>query len=210
MLGVRRFWVLAPIAGTIIAAAGAMNAAAAQELSPAALVAALRQGGLVLVMRHASSPGEAPTAETASVDNPNRERQLDGPGRANSAAMGVALRRLMIPFGDVLTSPTYRALQTVRFAQLENPMTVAELGDGGQGMQGVSDAQAAWLRAKAAETPRTANTILVTHAPNMARAFPEWGAMVADGESVILRPDGKSGFTLVGRVAIEDWPRLMP
>jgi hypothetical protein len=51
------------------------------------------------------------------------------------------------------------------------------------------------------------NTILVTHMPNLARAFPAWGA-VAEGEAIILRPDGKGGTELLGRIKIEDWPRL--
>ena len=90
----------------------------------------------------------------------------------------------------------------------ESPTTVNELGDGGQSMQGVAEAQAAWLRARVTETPRSGNTILVTHQPNLSRAFPEWGPSVADGETVILQPDGMGGFALLGRIPIEEWPRL--
>jgi hypothetical protein len=43
--------------------------------------------------------------------------------------------------------------------------------------------------------------------PNLARAFPDWGA-VADGETVVLRPDGAGGTTVLGRIRIEDWPAL--
>lgn len=39
--------------------------ASAQTLAGDALVKALRQGGYVLVMRHASSPRDRPTKETA-------------------------------------------------------------------------------------------------------------------------------------------------
>ncbi len=46
-----------------------------------------------------------------------------------------------------------------------------------------------------------------THMPNLARAFPAWDG-AAEGEAVILRPDGKGGTELVGRIKIEDWPRL--
>ena len=74
--------------------------------------------------------------------------------RRDSTAMGRALRDLKIPVGDVLTSPTYRALETVRLAQLANPRTYVELGDRGQSMQGVSDAQGAWLRERATRLPK--------------------------------------------------------
>ena len=179
----------------------------AQTLSSDALVSALRQGGHVLVMRHATSPREAPDKQTANPDNTKLERQLDAAGRAGATAMGRALRDLRIPIGQVFTSPTYRALETVTFAQLANPTSVTELGDGGQSMQGVPEAQAAWLRERAAQVPQGGNTIIVTHMPNISRAFPTWGA-VADGETIIARPDGKGGTTVVAKVKIEEWAGL--
>src|SRR5947207_5059147 len=100
--------------------------ASAQALAGDALVKALRQGGYVIVMRHASSPRDVPTRQTANADNVKLERQLDEAGRAGSVAMGRALRDLKIPVGEVLASPTYRALETVRLAQLTNPQPYAE------------------------------------------------------------------------------------
>jgi phosphohistidine phosphatase SixA len=180
---------------------------AGQALSSEAWLSALRQGGYVLVMRHASSPPEAPDSRTANPDNEKLERQLDAAGRTGATAMGEALRRLKVPIGAVLTSPTYRALETVKFARLANPRSVSELGDGGQSMQGVAEAQAAWLRAAVAEVPPERNTVIVTHMPNIARAFPAW-ASVADGETVIVRPDGKGGMTVIAKVKIEEWAGL--
>src|SRR5687768_12850394 len=131
-----RFLVLC---GTLIAGIALVTSVSGAQSKPSAdLVAALRQGGYVLVMRHASSPRDVPTAQTAKADNPKLERQLDESGRAGAAAMGQALRDLKIPVGDVLSSPTYRALETVKFAQLAKPMPIPELGDGGQSMQGVA------------------------------------------------------------------------
>jgi phosphohistidine phosphatase SixA len=179
----------------------------AQTLSGSALVNALKNGGYVIVMRHASSPREVPDKQTANPDNVKLERQLDESGRASATAMGNTIKELKIPIGEVLTSPTYRAFETVRLAQFPNPQSHAELGDGGQSMQGASDAQAAWLRERVTHTPVGTNTVIVTHMPNLARAFPEWDA-VADGEAVVLRPDGRGGATIVGRIKIEEWPKL--
>ena len=192
------------LSGTV----AAMGVAHGQSLSGDALVSALRNGGYVMVMRHASSPREAPDRQVANPDNVQLERQLDAAGRAGAIAMGEALRALKIPLGDVLTSPTYRAQETVRFMQLSNPQPVTELGDGGQSMQAVADAQAVWLRERVTRLPAGPNTIIVTHMPNLARAFPAWGAGVADGEAVILRPDGKDGTLQVGRIRIEEWGML--
>jgi phosphohistidine phosphatase SixA len=181
---------------------------AAETLTGEALVKALRQGGYVIVMRHASSPREAPDAKTANSDNVNRERQLDEEGRATAAAMGMALRDLKIPIGDVLSSPTYRALETVRLARLGTPTPITELGDGGRGMQTSTEAQMAWLRNRVAKFPARSNTLIVTHFPNINGAFPQFAKDLMDGEALVFGPDGKSGATLVARVRIDEWVRL--
>lgn len=195
-------------ASVVAALLFAAPSAVAQPLSGRPLVDALRRGGYVLVMRHASSPREAPDERSANRDNVGRERQLDEKGRATATAMGEALRALRIPVGDVMTSPTYRARETVRLASLTNPRPQPELGDGGQSMQGVTPAQTAWLKRKAAEFPRGTNTLLVTHLPNMSAAFPEWTGGLEDGETLVLGPDGKGGATLVARIKIDQWPHL--
>lgn len=179
------------------------GAASAQQLQGDALVKALRQGGYVIVMRHASSPREVPDKPTANPDNVKPERQLDQEGRATATAMGKSFRDLKIPVGTVFTSPTYRALETVRYAQFGNPQPVPELGDNGQSMQGGTEAQAAWLKKKAAEFPKGTNTLLITHMPNMSRAFPDATANLADGEALVFGPAG-----VVARIKIEDWPRM--
>ncbi|HUK33973.1 MAG TPA: hypothetical protein VLV86_08700, partial [Vicinamibacterales bacterium] len=123
-----------------------------------------------------------------------------------AASMGRAIRDLKIPIGDVFTSPTYRALETVRLAQFPTPRVQPELGDGGQSMQGITPAQSAWLRDKATQFPRGTNTMLVTHQPNMSGAFPQWTAGLDDGETLVLGSDGHGGTVLVGRITIDDWP----
>jgi phosphohistidine phosphatase SixA len=195
----------------VLLAAVAVNAAVAekQTLAGMPLVKALRHGGYVLVMRHASSPRATPTAETAEPDNSRLERQLDAVGRSSARAMGEAIRTLRIPVGDVLSSPTYRALETVRLAALPSARSFDELGDGGTSMRAADMAQGAWLQRKVAERPRaSANTIVVTHLPNISSAFGEQAAQLADGEMLVFRPDAKGGAELVGRIKIEEWPGL--
>ncbi len=181
------------------------GAAAAQMLSGEALVKALREGGYVVVMRHASSPREVPDKQTANPDNTKPERQLDAEGRATAAAFGNALRDLKIPIGAVLVSPTYRAMETVRLAKLNGPKPQPELGDNGQSMQGGTEAQAAWLKKAVTQFPSGKNTILVTHLPNIRGAFPQLTPAPADGEALVFGPQG-----IVARIKIEEWPKLQP
>jgi phosphohistidine phosphatase SixA len=179
------------------------GAAHAQQLQGDALVKALRQGGYVIVMRHTSSPREVPDKAAANPDNTKPERQLDAEGRASATAMGKALRDLKIPIGTVLTSPTYRALETIRYAQFGKPQEFLELGDNGQSMQGGTEAQATWLKKKVTEFPKGTNTLIVTHMPNMSRAFPESTSNLADGEALVFGPSG-----VVARIKIGEWTRF--
>ena len=179
-----------------------------QSLQGDALVKALQRGGYMIVMRHTSSPREAPSKEAANPDNVKTERQLDEEGRATATAMGKAFHDLKIPIAEVLTSPTYRALETVKYAQFGPPHPLPELGDNGQSMQGGTEAQAVWLQKRVTQFPNLANTIVVTHAPNLTRAFPREAAGVADGEALIFGPDGKGAAVLVARVKVEEWPKL--
>jgi phosphohistidine phosphatase SixA len=181
--------------------------ALSQTIPPDSVATALRAGGYVLVMRHASSPRPPPDAALANADNIQRERQLDEVGRTTAQDMGVALRRLGIPIGEVLSSPTYRALETVRLARLGDAKPLLELGDSGASMQSQSDGKrGAWLRARSQEKPQPGrNTVIVTHYPNIMEAFPDFAAALADGEALVFHPDGNGDAPLVARVKIEEW-----
>jgi hypothetical protein len=76
-------------------------------------------------------------------------------------------------------------------------------------MQGVSDADGAWLKERTTQVPKMGNTMIVTHMPNLSRAFPQETG-IADGEALIFHPDGKGSATLVARIKIDEWPALRP
>ena len=179
-----------------------------QTLSGPVLVKALHKGGYVIVMRHASSPREKPEFRAAEPGNLNGERQLDDLGKLNAEAFGKALKHLKVPIGDVFTSPTYRAIQTARLANLNSPRPEAELGENGPNMQAATEAQAAWLQKKVTEFPSGTNTVFITHLPNIAKAFPQLMPPPEDGEAIIFGPDGKGGATVVARIKIDEWPKM--
>jgi len=189
---------------------GFAAAASAGQLQGNALVTALRQGGYVIIMRHPSSPFTQPDKATANPDNTNLERQLDETGRDTARAMGEAIRKLRIPLGDVLSSPTYRALEAVRLAAFGKPKIFPELAEGVQSMTQSSDAsRSAWLRTKSAEAPRAGtDTLIVTHTPNLTGAFDTEASGMAPGEALVFHPDGNGGTSLVARVKIEEWPKF--
>jgi len=200
----RDLTLVAAVAGVLLASGGA----SAQQLQGKSLVSALQRGGYVILMRHANAPRELPSAQTADPENVHLERQLDENGRTTAVAFGKALRDLKISIGQVLSSPTYRAFETARYAQLPTPRAIPELGDNGQSMQITKESQAAWLQKHVTEFPSGSNTIIITHQPNIAGAFPQWSDSLSEGEALILGPDGKGGAILIARVKIEEWPKL--
>ncbi|WP_446745480.1 hypothetical protein [Silvibacterium acidisoli] len=197
-----RSWCAAAIIGLLATAADA------QMLEGKSLTEALKAGGYVVVMRHASAPQAPPAQGEAASGNSSGERQLDQAGIDSATQMGVALRKLRIPIGAVYSSPTFRALETVRYAELGNPIVVPELGDHGVSMSGVEASQTAWLHAAVTHFEAGKNTFIVTHMPNITAAFPNQAGGLKDGEALIFGPDGKGGTRLVARVAIGEWSKL--
>jgi phosphohistidine phosphatase SixA len=150
-----------------------------------------------------------PDKTSADRENTTLERQLDENGRNTARAMGSAMKSLRLPIREVFSSPTYRALETVRMAGLPQPRTIAELGDGGQSMAPLQASPAAWLRNMVSQAPTVGtDRMIVTHAPNITGAFGANVSDVADGEILIFRPDGNGDAMLAGRIKIEDWPAL--
>ncbi len=199
------------VLAVLLAAALSAPRVRADPRSRPALLEALRHGGVVILMRHASSPRKPPDAAQADPENASRERQLDESGRASARTFGDALRRLRIPIGEILSSPTYRARETLELAGLKPIRSIEQLGDQGHSMQGdASGTRGAWLRAQAATVPKPGtNTLIVTHFPNIREAFPAPSDGLGDGEALILRPDGHGGTSVVARVPIEEWPKLV-
>ena len=184
------------------------NSAAAQ---PAGLADALRRGGYVIVMRHASSPMSLPAPADLDPANAGHERQLDAQGKKDAITFGKALRAANIPIGAVLTSPTFRARETAALAGLSGAKSAPLLDEpaGGMAAASASSASTSWLRRAAAFVPRAGtNTILITHMPNIMAAFRTDSENLAAGEALVLKPDGH-GDILIARVKIDQWPTLL-
>ncbi|MCG8412841.1 MAG: histidine phosphatase family protein [Pseudomonadales bacterium] len=169
------------------------------------LIEALQSGGLVVIMRHAQSPAEPPQVPLLNNDNFDGERQLDATGRQQASAMGDALERLQIDFGLVLSSPAYRTLETAKYLGFDDVEERSMLGN--QGMQASSDTAGEWLREQTKQVPDSGNTLLITHSPNVASAFPDLLPTIQQGEILLFDPQRPSQ-TLLGRISIDQWEAL--
>lgn len=118
--------------------------------------------------------------------------------------MGKAIHTRKIPVGEVLSSPTYRALETVKYAHLGTATTYPELGDGGKSMAATAETPTHWLQKRVSQFQAHTNTIIVTHNSNLTAAFPDLAVGVRDGETLVFGPDGKGGAALLARIRIEE------
>jgi phosphohistidine phosphatase SixA len=188
--------------------------AAAQRLSPveadsppgAALIARLRDGGLVLFFRHADTRGENCDI-TYRLSDRAGQRNISPAGRAQSRRIGERLAELGVPIArPVLAGPVYRARDTAEHAFGAVEVTDSLLADDYAG------ARLGWVIAEhrrlfSAPVPRGANRVLVGHRtpaimvigdPVAGRAFPE-------GAALVLAPHGE-GFDLLGILELAPLP----
>jgi phosphohistidine phosphatase SixA len=169
----RRRWLLAALL------ARPALGAPAQGSEAAALVAALRAGGVVAVMRHGIT--DRRQADRGDLARREAQRNLNAAGRAQSVRTGRAFAALGIPLGVVLTSPVFRALDTADLAfgprRLVEPALTA---DDYTHDPALLRARIAWLgeRVRRAAAP-DATDVLVGHiVPLGQEEFPEGGFAV--------------------------------
>ena len=172
-------------------------------LEGAALVAALRQGGYVLYMRHTSTDFGQNDEGMTDYANCASQRNLTDAGRAEARAIGAALRELRIPVGPVLASPYCRTLETGRLV-FGNP-TVSMAVVGGPGSD--NGQRYAELR-KLLSTPvaKGSNLAIASHG-NPFRAV-AGTPYLAEGEIAVIEPQGDGRFRVVARITKTDWAAL--
>jgi phosphohistidine phosphatase SixA len=175
------------------------SAAAAQSLSGASLVDALKGGGYVLVIRNAQSPEAVPEERRRAPGNLKGEREIDPQGQGQVSVIAYSLRALDIPVGQTLHGPAFRSRQSANYlgrGKLRSLDTLAET------------ANAAALAQLAATVPAVGhNTLIVTHGALIEKAFARDASDIGNAETLVFRPrDGRA--ELVARLTFEDWAKL--
>jgi phosphohistidine phosphatase SixA len=175
----------------------------AHALEGAALVQALRAGGLTLYFRHTATDFSQDDRAMQGYEACATQRNLSEAGRAQAREIGEAIRALGLPVGEVIASPFCRTMETGRlmFGRAE-PSTVV------RGYEGMNPAQADYTRLAALlATPPAAGTLrMITSHGNPFRAI-AGPPHLDEGEAAVLRPAG-AGFVVVARIRREDWAGL--
>ena len=81
-----------------------------------ALATALRDGGLVILVRHGATFADQADIDPFNFENISAQRNLNDNGKALARAFGEALRQAGVPVGKVYTSKFNRAYETATIA----------------------------------------------------------------------------------------------
>jgi phosphohistidine phosphatase SixA len=160
-----------------------------------ALWARLRDGGLVVMVRHATAPGvgDPPGFRLGECAT---QRNLSDAGRAEARRIGEAFRRERVPVAEVRSSEWCRCRETAELAfgrYTPWPPINSFFAD-----RGTAAVQTEAVHALAARTGPRGNTVLVTHQVNITAAT---GVYPQPGEMVVLQPAGDR-LEVVGRLTV--------
>jgi broad specificity phosphatase PhoE len=161
----------------------------------------LREGGQVILIRHAATDMSQRDEVGTPLADCSRQRNLTDHGRADARRINEVFRVRGVPVGRVLSSAFCRCLETARLAfggaevwlplqsALRNPEIQAE--------------RTAQIRALAGERPAGGNLILVTHQFTIRAVT---GVNVGEGEMLVVTPRSGGTFDIAGRIPPEDLP----
>jgi broad specificity phosphatase PhoE len=180
---------------------GALAAVPAGALEGEALVAQLRAGGLVLLLRHAQTDSTLGDPPGLRLDDCATQRNLSQQGRAQARRIGARLARERIPVGPVYTSPWCRTRDTasLAFGRAEDWAPLSSFFEAPDREAAATETVRKRILSYAIRPPK-GNVVMVTHNVNIAALTK---LSVAPGEAVVVRPDGCCALRTVGRLRIE-------
>ena len=168
------------------------------------LAGELRKGGYVLYLRHTSTDFSKDDARMTSFEDCANQRPLTDKGRDEARAIAGQVKRLAIPIGTVYASPLCRTVETamLAFGKAEKVREVR----GGPVQSGDPKRYDALKKLLSTPPAQGQNNVISSHGNPFYAVF---GApYLAEGELAVVRPGGKDGFALAGRIRLEDWPDL--
>ena len=194
----------------VILLCGSIQATAADSSQ---LIASLKQGGYVLVFRHTATDDSQKDVYPFKFDDMSAQRQLSEKGRDMARQIGMAIKELAIPIGDVYTSRLNRAIEAGRLISGREVKPVDALTDSSNasasGMANPTGANAKAGQAvrQLADAPPKAgtNTFLVTHKTNIADAFGKDAGDVQEGETFVYKAGSSGPATFAGRIKLAEW-----
>ena len=187
----------------IIGVVGAGLGLAVLAIGPAraedAVWDALRGGGRVVLIRHASTVAGLGDPPGFRLDDWATQRNLSDPGRAEARRIGAAFRRHGIPVDRVLSSRWCRCLETAQlaFGRVEPWPALDSFFDD----RGREPDQTRAALALMTEPLGGGNLVLVTHQVNITALT---GIVPAMGEMIVLTLQAGGTVRIAGRLGPAD------
>ncbi|MDX2102678.1 MAG: histidine phosphatase family protein [Alphaproteobacteria bacterium] len=173
--------------------------------SPQRLVTQLRDGGLVLYVRHAPTERDTADQVSAVMGDCSTQRMLSEAGWAQARQLGAHMRRLQIPVGTVISSEYCRAWQTADLAFGRYRKNAAlNFEKAAEYTEEQTAAMRSRLQPLLSQRPAPGkNTVIVGHDDPFEAAtgiYPD-----PMGVAWVLRPDGNGRFALLGQITPDQW-----
>jgi phosphohistidine phosphatase SixA len=173
--------------------------------SPEELVAAMREGGKVIFLRHAAT--NADEIDTGVIGNRAGQRNLSEAGILQARQLGDTFRASGITLSGILASPVFRARDTGELAfgadNIEVTMDIVADDYAGRHLQTMVEATRAHL-----STPPEAGTnlLLIGHRTPLqmvtGQSFPD--TTLPEGAMAVFQPNGTDA-TLLGTLTAEEF-----
>lgn len=201
MMCVATIWLAAMTMSGTTAIAAEGNEPVLPGLS--AVLGELRQGGLIIYLRHGATDQSGSKDEDADLTRCETQRNLSSEGREQATRIGKAIRTLGIPVGTVTTSPFCRAKDTAELAlgrsTANNDLYFAINANAAE-----SKRLSASLRQMLSTPPaQRTNAVIVSHTANLREAAGIWPK--PEGVAYVFRPLPGGRFEPVARILPDEW-----
>ena len=162
----------------------------------------LRQGGYVLLIRHAGTEAGLGDPPGYRLDDCATQRNLSPEGREEARRLGERIRKERVPIARVYTSPWCRCRETARlaFGKAEDWEPLSSFFDAPHREAEAAERVRKRIASYATRKP-AGNVVMVTHNVNIAALT---RLSVGTGEIVAVRPDGCCGLRVAGRIDLRD------
>ena len=185
---------------------GTATAQAQKELTNAEFIAGLKKGGHVIYIRHTTTDVSKTDQNREDLSDWSKQRNLSEKGRKEAVGIGLAMRALAVPLGDIVSSPYCRCIETGKLAfgkvQISKDLAFSVAEDKKDAEQLAKSLKAMLGTKPSGQT----NTVLISHSGNLqdaAQLFPK-----PEGVTMIFKPQGNGAYEFVQRVEAQQWLQL--
>ncbi len=167
------------------------------------LAESLQKGGYTIFFRHERTmmTGILRDRLPYNLATCDGQRILSPAGMASSQEVGQAFKILNIPIETVFTSPICRSKDTAQLAFKEFKVTNQLMVQSKEMSRTKDDVDRDFKALVNQPHSPNQNIILVGHVGNVMGIK----ELPSEGEAIVLKPDGKSGVTVVGRILSAQW-----